>query len=38
MLDLVRIQVLQLDPILIKEPEQEAMGGSCESALMEVCE
>jgi hypothetical protein len=30
--------MLQLDPVLIKELEQEAMGGSCESALMEVRE
>jgi hypothetical protein len=28
--------MLQLDPILVKELEQEAMGRSCESALMEV--
>jgi hypothetical protein len=30
--------MLQLDLVLIKEPKQEAIGGSCESALMEVHE
>jgi hypothetical protein len=30
--------MLQLDPVLIKEPEQEAMGRNHESTLMEVHE
>jgi hypothetical protein len=38
MLDPVGIQMPQLDLVLIKEPEQEAMGGSYESMLMEVHE
>ena len=36
-LDLIRVEVLQLDLVVVQQPPKEWMRGDCEPALMEGC-